>query len=486
MVEEQQRLGRYELLAEIGRGAMGVVYKARDPIIDRVLAIKTFDFRGLGAMQEVVERRFFQEAQSAGRLNHPNIVTIFDAGEADGCAYIAMELLEGPSLREVLDQSAPLSVTRALELAGQIARGLAYAHEHGVVHRDVKPANIILVGRRVKITDFGIAALPFGAGKGTGELAGSPKYMSPEQVLGEDIDGRSDIFALGTLLYEMLTGRQPFVGENVPDIMQAVLLHDPPPPSSLNPKVPPAVDAFVRRVLSKRQEDRPASARGMLRELALLLREIEGGSRSSRRERRRREERRLASTSDTTVLLPATKRAARRTGARSWFYGIAALAVAGVVAVTVLKAPHEVPAADALAAEAAGPQPPVVIAGLAPEFMPDEPEAASPEPGPQPAPAALREEKPKSETKPKPRTVAKAGSGKTAARGGEATLQVSVAPWGEIFIDGRSHGVAPPLASITVPAGRHRIEIRNGNLPVHRVDVTLAAGETHRIRHKFE
>ena len=171
MVEEQQRLGRYELLAEIGRGAMGVVYKARDPIIDRVLAIKTVDFRGLGAVQTGVQARFFQEAQSAGRLSHPNIVTIFDAGEAEGCAYIAMELLEGPSLREVLDQSAPLSVTRALEIAGQIARGLAYAHEHGVVHRDVKPANVILVARRVKITDFGIAVRRFQCAERTGRLA---------------------------------------------------------------------------------------------------------------------------------------------------------------------------------------------------------------------------------------------------------------------------------------------------------------------------
>ncbi|HEY9380038.1 MAG TPA: serine/threonine-protein kinase, partial [Burkholderiales bacterium] len=254
MVEEQQKLGRYELLAEIGRGAMGVVYKARDPIIDRVLAIKTVDFRGLGAVQTGVQARFFQEAQSAGRLSHPNIVTIFDAGEAEGCAYIAMELLEGPSLREVLDQSAPLSVTRALEIAGQIARGLAYAHEHGVVHRDVKPANVILVARRVKITDFGIARLPFGASNAQSELAGSPKYMSPEQALGENVDGRSDLFALGTVLYEMLTGKQPFLGESVPQIMQAVLLHEPPPPSTLNPLVPPAVDDFVRRVLSKQPE----------------------------------------------------------------------------------------------------------------------------------------------------------------------------------------------------------------------------------------
>ncbi|HEY9396434.1 MAG TPA: serine/threonine-protein kinase, partial [Burkholderiales bacterium] len=365
MVEEQQRLGRYELLAEIGRGAMGVVYKARDPIIDRVLAIKTVDFRGLGAVQPGVQARFFQEAQSAGRLSHPNIVTIFDAGEADGCAYIAMELLEGPSLREVLDQSAPLSVTRALEIAGQITRGLAYAHEHGVVHRDVKPANVILVARRVKITDFGIARLPFGASNAQSELAGSPKYMSPEQALGENVDGRSDLFALGTVLYEMLTGKQPFLGESVPQIMQAVLLHEPPPPSMLNPLVPPAVDAFVRRVLSKQPEARPPSARALLRDLAALLKEI-GGShgRASRSEHRHRS-RRVVSEGDATVLLPSVEKKSRRGAglriARHWWYGVAAMLIAGVLTTVALKT-YRVSPAVAVLTESAQASPETLLA----------------------------------------------------------------------------------------------------------------------------
>lgn len=492
MVEEQQRLGRYELLAEIGRGAMGVVYKARDPIIDRVLAIKTVDFRGLGAVQADVQNRFFQEAQSAGRLNHPNIVTIFDAGEADGCAYIAMELLEGASLREVLDQSAPLSVTRALELAGQIARGLAYAHEHGVVHRDVKPANIILVGRRVKITDFGIARLPYGPARARSELAGSPKYMSPEQVRSENVDGRSDLFALGTLLYEMLTGKQPFVGDSVPDIMQAVLLHEPPPPSSINPKVPASVDAFVLRVLSKRPEERPSSARSMLRELALLLRELGGGSsgRSSRSAERRRSQP-ARGMGDTTVLLPAAKRKKRERRSRTtpWGYGIAALLIAGLVGAYALRAPKEA----AIAATTPQPAPveaQVTVAALA-ELAPEAPVESAPAPveiAPEPAPpveAPKPAPKPVAKAKPKPKIAAAKTSAQPRA-GGDATLQVAVAPWGEVFVNGRSHGTTPPLARIAVPPGKHRIEIRNGSLPAHRVDVTVAAGDTRRIQHKFE
>ena len=207
------RLGRYEILGELGRGAMGVVYRARDPIIDRIVALKTIDLALTGAALASFEERFFQEARSAGRLNHPNIVTIYDAGKADGVAYIAMEFLEGTSLREILDEQPPLPIPRILEITGQVARGLAYAHEHGVVHRDIKPANVIVLrNRRPKLTDFGIARLGEAEGIGS-ERAGSPKYMSPEQIRGDvSLDGRSDLFSLGTVLYEMLTGRQPFTG----------------------------------------------------------------------------------------------------------------------------------------------------------------------------------------------------------------------------------------------------------------------------------
>ena len=173
------RLGRYEILGELGRGAMGVVYRARDPIIDRVVALKTINLALTGAALASFEERFFQEARSAGRLNHPNIVTIYDAGKADGVAYIAMEFLEGTSLREILDEHPPLSIPRILETVAQVARGLAYAHENGVVHRDIKPANVIVLrNRRPKITDFGIARLGEADGVGS-ERAGSPKYMSP-------------------------------------------------------------------------------------------------------------------------------------------------------------------------------------------------------------------------------------------------------------------------------------------------------------------
>ena len=282
------RLGRYELLGELGRGAMGIVYRARDPIIDRVVALKTIDSGRSGEAAASFTERFFQEARSAGRLNHPNIVTIYDAGDAGGQAYIAMEFLEGTGLREMLDEQAPLPIARAVEIAGQVARGLAYAHEHGVVHRDVKPANIIILrNRRPKITDFGIARLGE-ADVLAGSRAGSPKYMSPEQIRGDGaLDGRSDIFSLGAVLYEMLTGRQPFGGAEVVDIMRTVLQDTPQPPSAHNARVPPELDALVLRMLAKRPDERHPSARWLYRELRQLEDKLEKEPKRRRTPRRR-------------------------------------------------------------------------------------------------------------------------------------------------------------------------------------------------------
>src|SRR5882757_6716326 len=178
-----EQLGRYEIVGELGRGAMGVVYKARDPLIDRTVAIKTIDLDMSHEEPEAFERRFYREAKSAGRLNHANIVTIHDVGKSDGIAYIAMEFLLGQSLREILDSGVVLPPEKIADIAAQVADGLAYAHDNGIVHRDIKPPNIMVLGSGlVKITDFGIAVLPAGSRTLAGAVFGSPKYMSPEQV----------------------------------------------------------------------------------------------------------------------------------------------------------------------------------------------------------------------------------------------------------------------------------------------------------------
>jgi serine/threonine-protein kinase len=263
-------LGRYEVISELGQGAMGVVYKARDPLIDRVVAIKTINLSLALDEKDEYEQRFYQEARAAGRLSHHNIVTIYDVGKSGDVAYIAMEFLEGRELRDILnDTRGALPVDQAIDIVAQVAQGLAYAHEHGIVHRDVKPSNIMVVhDGHVKITDFGIARMASAAVRTqTGMVLGSPKYMSPEQVVGKVTDQRSDIFSLGVMLYEMLTGRAPFTGENINAIMYQTLNAVPPAPSSLNPAVPEMLNFIVAKAIAKGVEDRYQNAREMANDL---------------------------------------------------------------------------------------------------------------------------------------------------------------------------------------------------------------------------
>lgn len=264
------RLGRYEIVEDLGRGAMGVVYRARDPLIDRTVAIKTIACSGLSRDEvETFERRFFREAQSAGRLNHPNIVTIHEVGREGDLAYMVMEFLQGDTLRSILDSGLVLTEEQVIDIAVQIADGLAFAHANSVVHRDIKPANIfVLANGVVKITDFGVALMPSGSMTLVGTVFGSPKYMSPEQVACKPVDGRSDIFALGAVVYEMLTGVAPFQGDDLAAILNAVLNTDPPPPSTRRRQLHPGFDRVVARALAKDPDQRYQSADEVAADLA--------------------------------------------------------------------------------------------------------------------------------------------------------------------------------------------------------------------------
>ncbi len=264
-----RKLGRYEIVSELGQGAMGVVYKARDPLIDREVAIKTINLSLALDEREEYEGRFYQEAKAAGRLNHPNIVTIYDVGREEDIAYIAMEYLHGRELRDILNETRVLPVGQSLDIAAQVALGLSYAHEHDIVHRDIKPSNVMVVrDGHVKITDFGIARMASSAVRTqTGMVLGSPKYMSPEQVLGKLTDRRSDVFSLGVMLYEMLTGQVPFIGENVNAIMYQTLNAVPPPPSHANPAVPEMLNFIVAKALAKDLEARYQDARELANDL---------------------------------------------------------------------------------------------------------------------------------------------------------------------------------------------------------------------------
>ena len=262
-----QTVGRYEITGELGRGAMGVVYKALDPTIGRTVALKTMrlDVHGLDA-QEMV-RRFQNEARAAGVLNHPNIVTIYDAGEQDGIFYIAMEFIEGTTLHELLVEKRVLATDEVLQLTRQICRGLDYAHSNSIVHRDIKPANIMITGNgTVKIMDFGIAKSG-GQVTNTGQVLGTPNYMSPEQVKGRQLDGRSDLFSLGVILYEMMTGEKPFVGQNVTTIIYKIVNENPITPRDLDVTVHPGLSAIVTKALAKAPDDRYQTGADLVRDL---------------------------------------------------------------------------------------------------------------------------------------------------------------------------------------------------------------------------
>jgi len=259
---EAPKLGRYLIQSELGRGAMGVVYKATDSVLERTVAIKTVNMSLERDGADRFEARFYQEARAAGGLNHPNIVTVYDVGKAGDVAYIAMEFIEGVELRTLIGEGRPMPVAQAVSIAAQVAEGLAYAHQHGVVHRDIKPANIMVTpGSPVKITDFGIARMrASGELTQTGMMLGSPKYMSPEQVIGKRADHRSDVFSLGVILYEMLTGTTPFNGDNVTALMYQIVNFAPPAPSAVAPGVPELVDYIVAKMLAKALEERYQSA----------------------------------------------------------------------------------------------------------------------------------------------------------------------------------------------------------------------------------
>ena len=258
---EISSLGKYEIRHEIGRGAMGVVYEAYDPLIKRVVALKTIRSDQLaGEDSAAVIARFRREAQAAGRLSHPNIVSIYDFGEDGGVWFIALEFIKGRELKEYFETDERFGIPDIVRIMSQILDALDYSHRQGVVHRDIKPANIFLLpDGSVKVADFGIAHIETSNLTQVGTVLGTPSYMSPEQIMGLPVDGRSDLFSAGVILYQFLTGERPFAG-SATTTMQKVLKEDPLPPTSLNVLAPPAMDAVMRKALAKRPDERYQTA----------------------------------------------------------------------------------------------------------------------------------------------------------------------------------------------------------------------------------
>jgi serine/threonine-protein kinase len=452
---------------------MGVVYSAHDPLIERTVAIKTVGCAGLSREEaEAFEQRFYREAKSAGRLNHPNIVTIHDVGRSDDLAYIAMEFLAGQSLRDILDSGVVLPPDRIADIAAQIADGLAFAHANDVVHRDIKPANIMVLDNdTVKIADFGVALLPSGSHTVAGTAFGSPKYMSPEQVTGQKADGRSDIFSLGAVLYEMLTGRPPFAGDDLNAILYQVLNSAPPLPSSHNPRLPPGFDIIVGRAMAKDPERRYQSAAEMAADLR-NYRRLAGPTQEAQKPNTdsappAAAKRSVIGPGDATmplktVAVPTASATKATTAPRGGYapalrYGVPLLVVVLLGGWFLLR-----PAA---------PQPPAVASAPVPGSTASATENAAP-----PAPSEAAPSVPAaSATTPTVPPVA-----------AEGRIRLAIAPWGEVYVDGKKAGISPPLTELRLPVGKHTIEIRNATFAAHRQNVDLTPDASLRIKHKFQ
>jgi len=276
----RDRIDRYEIEGVVGHGAMGVVYKARDPVIGRELAIKTIRLSESVAegLQDESGQRFARELRATGVLSHPNIVTVYDAGNLEdrASAYMAMEFVEGRSLRDRIQSGEPLSGDEILDITLQVARALDYAHARGIIHRDVKPGNILLRhDGLVKLADFGIARLGPSDLTATGSSIGSPSYIAPEALEGGQVDSRADLFSLGVVVYEALTAERPFTGDSLPALYHQILQGDPIPPTARRSGIPGGWDPVIMRLLAKKPEDRYATAADLINDLRRIERGYE-------------------------------------------------------------------------------------------------------------------------------------------------------------------------------------------------------------------
>ncbi|MBI3149809.1 MAG: serine/threonine protein kinase [Betaproteobacteria bacterium] len=501
MDQAKQKFGRFEVQREIGRGAMGIVYLALDPALQRPVAIKSLRLAGSATDLTPVQQRFVEEARAAARLNHPNIVTVYEVGQEGGNAYIAMEYLEGRELKQILlDDQPGLTFREIAEIVEQIAEALDYAHSNGIVHRDVKPANIMLVrGNIPKVLDFGIAMPPTGSDDETLKFVGSPKYMSPEQVEGGPVDRRSDVFSLGTVMYELLTRRAPFEGETLTSVVYQILHEMPPPPQAVSGNTPRYLARIVARALAKRPEERYQSAAEMAAELNRYAQRAQAKATINKRKTSADALPSFSpldpgatkgddALSRTIQLSPGevaqAKHRNRRRRLVGWLAGATAALLIGIGIWSNLGG------GNAASRQVTTPTPPPSLANIgttktdtSPLAEPRAPESPPPLPVVEPEPKKMVE---------KPVRIAKVAKPVAPppepepALPAPAAVQLAISPWGEIFLDGAKIGVSPPLKELQTTAGRHRIEIRNGDAPPHVAEIDLAGHETKRIKYKFQ
>lgn len=504
-------IGRYAIKGQLGAGGLGQVHEAWDPLLSRTVAVKTLQFNVADGERVALDGLFLNEARAAAGLSHPHIVTIHDAGLSANGVYIAMERLHGRDLQVALATGWRPTPPQAAQLVRRVADALAYAHARGVVHCDIKPANIFLCRRdKPKVLDFGIARVAHSASAPwlDGLVAGSPHYLAPEQLEGGTVDARTDIHALGVVFYELLAGRKAFDGDTVDQITSAVLSNHPAPAHEIRSNVPPVLSAIAAKAMARERNQRYSSAAAMAAEL-----------------RRWFEQQAVTSTHEGPPSGPpqgallleapgpeASANAAR--GAHRWKQavwiglGLAAAAAAGFFT----RGQPEPAAAPVMPSIAKAPAPPPVAAPVpttaaatvsadvastdhtaaAPTAEPSEPPVAparptaSATPPAKPAPQAPRavQTPPRAKAAAAP-TARESAAATPAAPVTTGTVQLAVSPWGHVDVNGNPAGTTPPLTRLTLPEGTHTITVRNDDFPPFTTTVQVSADKPASLRHRF-
>ncbi len=452
-------IGRYALKYKIGEGGLGTVYAAHDPLLSRLIAIKTLHVDMSPADRDQFNALFLNEAKAAGSLNHPHIVTMYDVGTSEHGTYIAMELLRGKDLRQLLGMGWRPTPAQSALIVRRVADALSYAHHKGVIHRDIKPANILMVGRtQPRVLDFGIARMREAESLAQRDdpqsrfqdvVGGSPYYMAPEQLQHKPVDRRVDVYALGVVLYELLTFHRAFHGNSLDEIADAVLNKPLPLAHEVNPSVPRVLSEIAAQAMHRDPDQRTWSARrfsAQLREWLESVEKLHGDS-----------------------LPPRSAKKPSLSGSGLWVLAVLGWSAALMGGGWLMWRPH--------VGSSASPVPANAVSGK---------EAVRAAVSVAPAPAAVSQ--PASQPMPALSPGAQASSPMVVpllAVPVNGTLRLAINPWGEVLVDGRSVGVAPPLNQLSLPPGQHVITIRNGDSPDFRRAIEVRADKVTYLKHQF-